>query len=274
MERAELIALLRRELGPTIESVYTALGLALPHQVFLYGSWAWGCPRADSDIDICVFGTEHLGFKKEDALLSAIQEQAPNLPWDRIELNFEDLRELMRSRKFSQCIVSKIWTGGIELWSAPEDVRAANMTTVADAELSALDAKLEWVRGYELKAFAVLISGRKSDFMPAWEYAQNAYTGACFSLWALLYDANIDPSPREFRWRLWRLLEIASWVDGSLKKLEPLLAALPERFCRENISDEISETSEEESRKALAAAWWIHRAAKRSIRARREMSHG
>ena len=265
MERAELFARLRRELGPAIESSYTGLGLALPDCVLLYGSWAWGAPNESSDIDIAALGAP-MGFDEQAALSRAIKKSTPQLPWTSIELNFYDFRDVVLFRKFSQCILSKIWTGGVELWTAPEAVRAANMAEVANTELSAAEAKAEWVRSQQLKAFAVLVSGRKYNDLTDRMNAQNAFTGACFSLWALLLSAGIDPSPREFRWYPERLLEIATWIDPGLARLAPLLVQLPERFYRD--SWDCGVVSEEEARKALAAAWRIYRAVKRSNRAR------
>jgi hypothetical protein len=201
-------------------------------------------------------------FRKK-TIQDKLEQLAPNLPWGQIEFNFLDLRTVFRFRKFAQCIHSKIWTGGIEIWLAPEEVRAENLFFVGDADLSAADARDDWVHGYVRKAFSLLTLGRKCKD----SQAQNAYTGACFSLWALLYDAGIDPSPIEFRWRIGRLLKVAGWIDPEFGKLKPLLNALPERFYRGNLN--LEKNIETEARMALAAGWRIHRAAKRAI-ARRD----
>ncbi len=263
MNRADLIAMLRQQLGPAIEAGYAELGLPLPDCALLYGSYAWGTPDAISDIDIAVIG-KPVGYKQEGAVMDALEKHAPTIPWAKIELHFADLRDVVRYRKFSQCILSKIWTGGIELWTAPEAVRAAREAELAGAELPAAKAKADWVQSQLLKAFAILVSGRKFKDLPDREYAQNAFTGTCFTLWALLYSAGIDPSPREFRWRPERLLETGIWIHPDLSRFRPLLLRLPERFCRDSM--DIGRVGKEEARSALAAAWRIYRAVKKILR--------
>lgn len=266
MNSEDLITMLRQQLGPAIEACYAEHALALPDCVLLYGSHAWGTPSEFSDIDIAVLG-QSAGSAQADSIYDALEKRTPELPWWRVEIQFADFTDVVRYRKFSQCILSKIWTGGVELWTAPEAVRAEREAALSGAELSAAKAKADWVQSQRLKAFAILVSGRKFKDLPDREYAQNAFTGTCFSLWALLYSAGIDPSPREFRWRPERLLEIGIWIHPDLSRLQPLLLRLPERFCRDSM--DAGCVGKEEARSALAAAWRIHRAVKKLLREHR-----
>jgi predicted nucleotidyltransferase len=228
--REAVIALFRDRYVPLALAELTEKG-AIVDRIVLYGSYAYGTPHADSDIDIAIICHGKVVYFNDFDIVQTLHKGEHIDGIDRrIQSAVFRHEEIERFRKFPLTIYSKIVTAGIVLWENPES-KELHQSTAAPM-LSALEAKAAFTTRWLSKAKSLLFSNSLGT-ASTWRRqsaARNAYTAACFSLWAILYNAGIDPSPHPMRWRIRRLFELANWTHTELSALRKLLRWLPEKF--------------------------------------------
>ena len=190
----DLVEILRSEFVPALIDELAGLS-ATVDRVILYGSYAYGKPRENSDVDVAVI-VAGKGMGKIRAICRDISKKmtTAGIPWRQIEGNEFDIAEIERMRRLTISIYSKILTAGIVLYENPET--ADQRQAAAAAALSAIDAQRDATLGQLLKARLLIGSSRKlMDFYPRELIAEEAYTAACFSIGAFLLNNGIDPLP-------------------------------------------------------------------------------
>jgi len=86
-----------------------------PDEMYLFGSYAWGAPDKDSDIDICVFLT-NANFDKAERIRVGLRAlRGIRIPVDILVYTWKEIEE---NRNHPSSLFYKILNNGVKLYEA------------------------------------------------------------------------------------------------------------------------------------------------------------
>lgn len=99
-----------------IEAIADRIGTEFrPHRVVLFGSYAYGTPTADSDVDLLVV-MPHQGSASETAI-EIMRRVQPRIPLDLVVRTPEEIRERL---KWNDYFLKEISDRGQVLYESPD----------------------------------------------------------------------------------------------------------------------------------------------------------
>lgn len=190
--------------------------------IVLYGSRAYGAPRPESDIDVClVLANDSEGTGR---LESTIRERLPDALRDVVNLFCTSAEALYRYAGVPETMEAKVLQQGMVLWGAipPEshtNPRETRGSVVVDW-LAHAHRRLQ----FSFRAIGEMHHEKRSYCLVEMEYA---YYAACTALRAALLAHAIDASHTELRWELERLVTLLSVIVNDIPDVSEAVNALP-----------------------------------------------
>lgn len=233
-----------------------ALDRVIMHGSYIIGNWN---PET-SDIDVTVL-LRPVGLDRKRAIeghLADLTERDDLGPLaSRLAVVAIRASHPESLRAFPLCAESKMLERGVVIAEGPD--------RVVYEHLPRQEAK-NWVMGRGIATAGRILDPQRwkvvSDELDAAETCADAHTAACMCLRALLYFHEIDPSSKEMRWKVGKLLERLIEAMPAATRLSGVEAVLPDHHY--HLLPRTPATVQQ-ARAALAAAIRLHRLAYRTV---------
>jgi predicted nucleotidyltransferase len=239
-------------------------------RVIGYGSYFWGgYIDGESDIDVAVVVTSD-GIDPStwaiDMSLAAI---------DEVNVHIMTAESLEADRALAHTMRGKVLARGDVLYVNPKTRALRARLQKAASKVPYVDVNTRYVDMWITQAqrcvnAAFFMYSEDDSFGLQDTLAQctmsDAQAATVFALWSVLYDNEIDASPKAIRWNAGRLATIASMFRPELAELIPAASMLP----TEHLLNSNREFSADEIRSAVDTARSVVNAVNRNAAIRKE----